>query len=812
MPAVDGLTTLMRRKASLLAPAILGVILLAPFAPVIVHPTGGILGNATCDGPSQFYFFHDFAAQCWLRGEVPLWNPHVMLGVPFLAEGQASIFHPLSTLFLLLPTGAAMNAMILLSFLLGGLAFYAYLRAIDLGRAAAVFGAAVWSFSSVPIGHIYAGHANIVLALPALPFMLFCWHGYLRERRVGYLIWLAVGYASLHFAGYPQLTYIFSLFFLIYVVLHAVVHRRGGGTVVGTKDFLRLGALVALGIALGAAQLLPSLDFARHSFRSKASYDYCTFFSLPPESFITLLCPEFFGRTPTTGDGQFWGRAFFWESWLYVGILPLLAAVTGLMTAPRRLRWALGVPAVLFLVVALGRSTPLYQVLYGYVPLYDVFRSPAKHAIVTVFCVAALAAHGFQFWLTAFHPAESAHRSGWEARAYRWTMFIGIAALIICMAILSVAWKGETTDSTWGRLVTWVVEKAEIRAPTVDASLIASTARFATGQLLRSSALLVLSLAALIALRRWSGQPGTSPTRQTWTVVVLVALVLADFFTFLPHFTDRYNEARTDASDAFLDALHKAPYPVRVVDQAAYANAAMKYGYSSIGGYMGNTVRRYNHFLNATQGFDAAHSQASATIRAIPDLYLKLLAIDALHLPASVAPADLPSRPTKPGWILVDTRGRCLRAFLAASPQAMATEDDAFAANLAPDADPQSRPAIETTDDLPPPSPLETSEHVEITSFSANRVELSADTIRPRVVVLNEMYDKDWTAQVNGKPTPVLPANYLFRSVVVPAGRSRIVFEFRPRSFVLGVAISGLALLVVVGYTGVRLARRRISR
>jgi membrane protein YfhO len=811
MPGFDGWTTSVRRKSGLLAPVALSVIILTPFASIILRPSRDILGNQSCDGPSQFYFFHDFAAQCWLRGEVPLWNPHVMLGVPFLGEGQASIFHPLSALFLFLPTGVAMNAMILLSFLIGGIAFYAYLRAIDLDRTASVFGAIVWSFSSVPIGRIYAGHANMVLALPTLPFMLCCWHRYLRDRRLGWLIGLAVGYASLHFAGYPQLTYLFSLFFLIYVVLHAVAHRSSGGTAVGVRDVMRLGVFVALGIALGAAQLLPSLDFARHSFRSRASYEFCTFFSLPPESFITLLCPEFFGRAPTTGDGQFWGRAFFWESWLYVGILPLLVAVTGFLTAPGRLRWALGIPAALFLVLGLGRNTPLYQMLYDYVPLYDVFRSPAKHAIVTVFCLAVLAAHGFQFWLSMLRPVETSTRSSVEARILRRTIAVGFAALVVCLVMLVLASNGEAAESHWGRLVGWVVERAEIRAPTMDAAMIASTARFASQQLMRSIVLLLLSLTALLMLRRRSNLAFTASASPSWAVVTLGVLLLADFFTFIPHFTDRYNEARTEVSDAFRNALPKTPYPVRVVDQAAYANAAMKYGFSSIGGYMGNTVGRYNRFLNATQGFDAAHSQASATIRAIPDLYLLLVAIDALHLPASTA--GFPSRPTQPGWALLDTRGHCPRALIAAAPHAVAGEDDSFNYILSPDADLQGRPVVEASNNLPPPAPLDDTENVAVKSFATNRIELIAETTRPRVIVLNEMYDKDWNAMVNGVPTPIHAANYLFRSVVVPPGKSSVVFEYRPPSFLLGSAISGLALLIVVAALAApRLARKQVSR
>jgi hypothetical protein len=165
---------------------------------------------------------------------------------------------------------------------------------------------------------------------------------------------------------------------------------------------------------------------------------------------------------------------------------------------------------------------------------------------------------------------------------------------------------------------------------------------------------------------------------------------------------------------------------------------------------------------------------------------------------------------------MFDTRARCPRAFIAAAPRAIEADDDAgLAALLQFEADPASHPAIESGGfkfQLPPPAPLEVSEHIEITSYHTNRVELSVKTTQRRMVVLNELYDKDWRARVNDATAAIFPVNYLFRSVVVPAGHSTIVFEYRPPSFMLGIAISGFALLMIMGYAGVRLARRRISR
>lgn len=790
MPALDRFAAHVRRRP-FVVPMILAVILLAPFAKVILHPVSLILGERTCDSPAQFYFFHEFAAECWRNGEIPLWNPYIMLGLPFLGEGQASVFHPLSAPFLFLPTGVALNLVNLSCYLLGGFAFYAYLRVIDLGRAASLFGAITWCGSSVIIGRIYAGHINFLFGLPALPFILWCRHRYLREHRRRHLFLMAFGFTSLILAGYPQSTYLFSIFVLLYVLLYGV----GGDRSNRAKDMGTLGLIVALGVGIGAVQLLASLEFARNSFRSKSSYEFCTFFSMPPESFLTLLCPEFFGRSPTSGAGAYWGRGYFWETWLYIGILPLFAAVTGFFAATKRLRRVLGVIGVLFLILGLGRFTPLYRFFYNFVPLYDVFRCPVKHNILVAFCAVVFAAHGFQFWLDRFERAGA--DSSAPTRAYRCTLVFGVLALGLCIVWSVIAVNGfDTGDSVWRRFVMWVHERREVFQPSVDASLPPRAARFAFAQLARAGVLLILSLFAVILIYR-------RLCRRAIVSIVILGLLLVDFGTFIPHFTDCYDESRTRYSEAFLKALPRTPYPARIYDHEYRPNMAMRYHLSSIGGYTGTTLRRYNRFVNETQGFDPTYSQASASFKGIPDLYLEMLAIDAMHIPRSNATRSMKATPTDDGWVMVDCRGRCSRVFLAASPRACTTQDEALAYILSDGSDVQRSPAVETNDP-PPPAPLDRGEHVEITSFNPNRVELSATTARPRVVVLCEMFDEGWTAQVNGKSAAVHPANYLFRSVRVPEGQSTVVFEYRPGSVIAGAIISLVVLGVVLIYPQAR--------
>ena len=82
---------------------------------------------------------------------------------------------------------------------------------------------------------------------------------------------------------------------------------------------------------------------------------------------------------------------------------------------------------------------------------------------------------------------------------------------------------------------------------------------------------------------------------------------------------------------------------------------------------------------------------------------------------------------------------------------------------------------------------------VKIRRYGPDRVELRARSEGPAVLVLLDSAAPGWTATVNGAPAPVLHANFAFRAVEVPAGRSDVVFTYRTPGLRVGVAVSALA-------------------
>ena len=102
--------------------------------------------------------------------------------------------------------------------------------------------------------------------------------------------------------------------------------------------------------------------------------------------------------------------------------------------------------------------------------------------------------------------------------------------------------------------------------------------------------------------------------------------------------------------------------------------------------------------------------------------------------------------------------------------------------------------------------PTGSGETVDVTYPSPNRVELDANLERPGLVILADTFYPGWTLTIDGQPAPILRANRMMRGAAVESGRHRLVYEYRPRSFLVG---GGFSLVGVVGWVGLLAANRR---
>jgi len=325
------------------------------------------------------------------QGRLPLWTPQVFAGYPLLAEGQVGALYPPNLiLHLLLPVPIALNLFILGHFLWAAIGAYVFARRLRVHRTGALCSALVYGLGGFLIAHL--NHVNIVACAAWLPWLLLLTDRLLvggpsaRPAREAALLSLALGMELL--AGHPQIALLSLLAVLAYGLYLAWAVRQQRQVVI-----LFVGAM-ALGLALAAAQLLPSYELTQQSVRAEGlEPEFFTSFSMHPLYLASLLSPFALGNPYPTTSVELVG---------YVGWLPLILALVAPFLAhsrpdvplravkPARFFAAL---ALVALLLSLGRYNPVYMALLR-LPVFSLFRVPGRYLYLFAISAAVMAGLG----------------------------------------------------------------------------------------------------------------------------------------------------------------------------------------------------------------------------------------------------------------------------------------------------------------------------------------------------------------------------------------------------------------------------------
>jgi hypothetical protein len=83
---------------------------------------------------------------------------------------------------------------------------------------------------------------------------------------------------------------------------------------------------------------------------------------------------------------------------------------------------------------------------------------------------------------------------------------------------------------------------------------------------------------------------------------------------------------------------------------------------------------------------------------------------------------------------------------------------------------------------------------VKLVRYGTQSALCETNSDAPGYLVLLDSYYPGWECRVDGRSVPITRADYCFRAVEVPAGKHRVEFRYRPRSFFAGLAVTLLAL------------------
>src|SRR5688572_15020724 len=135
------------------------------FLPAVWH--GKVLCPA--DGLIQNVPFRVAAAQMIRSGYLPLWNPYIFSGTPFMASAQVGLLFPLNWFYVFFSPIAATNLMVISSYLVAALGAYLFARRSGASVTGAVVTSLIWQWSGHLIGQI--SHINIVHTAAMLPWI-----------------------------------------------------------------------------------------------------------------------------------------------------------------------------------------------------------------------------------------------------------------------------------------------------------------------------------------------------------------------------------------------------------------------------------------------------------------------------------------------------------------------------------------------------------------------------------------------------------------------------------------------------------------
>ena len=98
---------------------------------------------------------------------------------------------------------------------------------------------------------------------------------------------------------------------------------------------------------------------------------------------------------------------------------------------------------------------------------------------------------------------------------------------------------------------------------------------------------------------------------------------------------------------------------------------------------------------------------------------------------------------------------------------------------------------------------------VTLLGASENGLLLRAQMRRDGVLLLDQIYDPGWTAEVDGRAAVVRRADGMLTAVPLSRGTHRVSVVYAPPSFLLGAALTLLGYAIFFAVALVSLARRR---
>jgi len=578
---------------------------------------------------------------------------------------------------------------------------------------------------------------------------------------------------------------------------------------------------VTIFLLLSAVQLLPFLELSRYSIRADGlSYIEATTWSMDLKDLVQFFIPDPYGYG--TSEAKYWSN----QSWLktiYIGTIPFILSAFFFVENRRKT-----LPFLLLLlfsfVLAFGKNTGIYEYLYYYLPSFNKIRYPVKFLFLVFILLSISAGLG---WDSLRQNFEQGRKSG------KWIIFG-----LLCLATIAAAAFGGL--SYFAQEVKNYLIANGIKYPEYNDVYI---------NVFNTKRLLVIFMMSVLILY---GGLRSAKIRKALPYLLVSILTIDLFFA---HFGYYYSTKVEDYhknsesmdfvmkdKDKFFRIFTTPKTKKGIVQTTSEKNQdKTPEEYKSIANFDKEIIHGYNlerrifdmegvevmrlsdyekvfAFLAATSGPDATNLLALLNVKyvlSIPEIKSKEFKL--VKVIQAGSDKNLKKYGTDKFLKIYQNLNYLPRAFLVEKYRIVAKEDEYKQVMQSKDFRPgeeallyeepwggnSSELGVRSSELVKTKTIKEQKKReneVAIVDYRNNSIKLNVNTDRPKILVLSETYYPGWKVYVDGQEKKILKANFAFRAVPLSAGQHEVEFIYDPWTFKIGLYITLLTIISLVGF------------
>ena len=727
------------------------------------------------------------------------------------------------------------------------LGFYILLRVFGIPVWLAGLGGIMWAFSSYFFILISAGHIWKFITLAYVPPTIA---GIVLAYR-GKLLWGGILTALFVALQIPSNQVQMSYYFFFVILFFVGAYFEKAWRTKTLPQFFKASAVLIVaalvGIAANVSNLYHTYAYSKETMRGKSELvqtgdaakqtssgldrDYITQWSYGIDETLTLLVPNFKGGASAALSQsetamskanpmysslygsltQYFGTQPMTSGPVYVGAFVLFLFVLGCFIVKGPLKWALTGATFFSIVLSWGKNfMPLTDFFIDYVPLYNKFRAVSSILVIAEFTIPLLAIFALKRLLEEPEILKQEKKP------------LGISLLLTAgIALLLAVAPGSIGSGYVPAQEAQMLQNAvnQQMIPANELSGILANLGEMRAELVSSDALRSFIIIGIGCSLLWLYASGK--LRSSLTIAGITILCLADMWgvnkrylndaQFVPHSirTETFTKTNTDElilQDTSLD------YRVLNFATSTFDDNNTSYWHKSVGGYHPAKLRRYqemieHHISPEMQAAYKAIATAGGEMDSVDANKFRIL--NMLNTKYFIFPAGQ-QRQTVPilnphaygnAWFVnkvqyVNNANEEIDALDSIIPTETAVVDARF------------KDVLKGTTE----SYKDSLSSIRLTSYAPNRLTYETNNAQDGIAVFSEIYYPDgWHVTIDGQPAELARADYILRTMYVPAGQHTIEMRFDPTSLHVteGIAYGALALLVIGIIVAVLIAKRK---